>query len=321
MSTETLSPAERGILYVDLPQEQTLGSLKLLGSDTSEQLLKTLVRYTIMDFVRLKHLYRRVLDKYPRTAGITLITQTAYDAILLAREIILFRHSRNIKVDKAILPYRVGVHCSRTIEHDGFNLNHDDIEIARECADQAEAFEVYCSSHCMNVARQDCQAERKILNEFKPIFPSFWMWKFEQGYLPHKTSEGEIYFLSYAHEDMAVADHLEVLLRRDGRLVLRDETFMESGCLVNSKIENQIRCSDTFISIYSENYAKSDFCLGELARARRNMKEFGKPWRIALGRMSDIGVPLDLDHYLHHKISSNRDEIKNFVSSLIAQER
>jgi len=57
------------------------------------------------------------------------------------------------------------------------------------------------------------------------------------------------YFLSYAHENAEIADHLETLLLRAGRVVVRDEARLALGDNLVQRIEDYLQCTDTFIGL------------------------------------------------------------------------
>jgi hypothetical protein len=85
--------------------------------------------------------------------------------------------------------------------------------------------------------------------------------------LASHTDPPHTYFISYAHEDAAVADHLELLLRRRNRHVLRDETGFLIGDRFPDSIGAMIIQCNTFLVVGSAHYTQSDWCKLELAYA------------------------------------------------------
>lgn len=80
------------------------------------------------------------------------------------------------------------------------------------------------------------------------------------------------YFLSYAWDDVSAADHVEMLLRRAGRVVVRDESgFNAGGDLADAVVAGLGGCH-TFIGLWSENYATSSWCPNELEFAIDELK-------------------------------------------------
>jgi hypothetical protein len=90
------------------------------------------------------------------------------------------------------------------------------------------------------------------------------------------------YFLSYRWENSAEADHVEALLRRNGRSVLRDETVFDAGVNLSDTIKSMIGSADTYIALHSSGFDESDFCPGELSYATRQMRNGDKPTRVIL---------------------------------------
>jgi len=76
------------------------------------------------------------------------------------------------------------------------------------------------------------------------------------------------YFLSYLHQESAIADHLELLLLRHGRVVMRDEDGIAVGASLNEEVKSLIQEADTFLAICTDGYTRSDWCMGELDLAR-----------------------------------------------------
>lgn len=90
------------------------------------------------------------------------------------------------------------------------------------------------------------------------------------------------YFLSYRWDDSAQADHVELLLLRNGRKVLRDEGVFDAGENLSEAIKAMIGESDTYIALHSSAFDRSDFCPGELAYATRRQRNGDKPRRVVM---------------------------------------
>jgi hypothetical protein len=107
-----------------------------------------------------------------------------------------------------------------------------------------------------------------------------------------------LYFISYSWSDSAVADHVEALLRRNNRNVLRDEDNVQSGGSLSQGIEALINQADTFIALWSKSYANSTWCPNELEYARNKQAKSEKPRRIVLVTLDDTDTPIRFTDYL-----------------------
>jgi len=106
------------------------------------------------------------------------------------------------------------------------------------------------------------------------------------------------YFISYSRLDCTIADHVELLLRRNNRIVFRDESDIEAGTRLSSAVTKLIENSDTFISIWSKNYTGSQWCLDELEFAR-NKKNIGeRVQRIILVNTDNQELPIHFSDFL-----------------------
>lgn len=101
-----------------------------------------------------------------------------------------------------------------------------------------------------------------------------------------------LYFISYSWDDSEKADHIEALLRRNNRNVLRDENNVKTGGRLSTAIESLIKQSDTFIALLSEKYSNSTWCPHELEYAINQKSKTGKPLRIILCSLDDTPVPI-----------------------------
>jgi len=94
------------------------------------------------------------------------------------------------------------------------------------------------------------------------------------------------YFISYSHSDAVAADRVELLLRRENKAVLRDERELAPAAPVDRTLTTRIAMASTFLALYSQDYAGSHYCSGELAIADEMQRSGNKPTRI-------VGVRLD----------------------------
>jgi hypothetical protein len=60
---------------------------------------------------------------------------------------------------------------------------------------------------------------------------------------------------------------MELLLRRENRKVLRDETEIPLGAELDSRIQNLIASCDTFVALMSNSYRGSSWCMAEYKSA------------------------------------------------------
>ncbi len=77
-------------------------------------------------------------------------------------------------------------------------------------------------------------------------------------------------FLSYAHADMAVADHVEAVLRRHDVLVFRDTAHLHSGAPeLRALLMHQVARAGVLLILWSAEWEGSLWCRAELAEALR----------------------------------------------------
>ena len=98
------------------------------------------------------------------------------------------------------------------------------------------------------------------------------------------------YFLSYAHENVEEADHIELLLARTGRLVRRDESHLGVHDKIKPRLKEEIAKSDTFLSLWSKESASSPYCNWERDTALELQNEFGRPRRILMIQIDDTTI-------------------------------
>ena len=75
------------------------------------------------------------------------------------------------------------------------------------------------------------------------------------------------YFISYSHNDMAVADSVELQFLRQHRIVYRDDQQIRAGNSLTKSIAAMISKSNTFVAIGSSSYLSSEWCEAEMAYA------------------------------------------------------
>jgi hypothetical protein len=75
------------------------------------------------------------------------------------------------------------------------------------------------------------------------------------------------FFISYARERQAEADHVEILLRRRKLRVFRDESDFGAGHIIPNAIREAIFGANIFIALWSAEYACSPWCFDELELA------------------------------------------------------
>jgi hypothetical protein len=134
---------------------------------------------------------------------------------------------------------------------------------------------------------------------------------------------GRPYFISYAHADIAIADHVETLLYRSNRRVIRDELNLTIGASFEEILPVLIESSGTFIAVFSESYARSEYCMGELRAAIENSSQFEVP-RIAVLLTSQSpelrrNIPLRLRSRLTAS-GDSREAREQTVAKLVREE-
>lgn len=128
------------------------------------------------------------------------------------------------------------------------------------------------------------------------------------------------YFVSYNWSNCEVADHIETLLRRENRAVLRDEANVEAGGRLSKAIEALIEESDTFISIWSGHYQSSSWCPHELEWALNLQHRQGRPSRIVLLSVDQTPPPIRITDNLRCN-GTTRSERDLAIMKLIQQEQ
>lgn len=106
------------------------------------------------------------------------------------------------------------------------------------------------------------------------------------------TQRPHRYFLSYSWVDCSQADHVELVLRRSHRVVVRDEMSLAIGEKISSRVEALIEECDTFLAIWSDASSKSDWCPYELSFAQKLKAKGSNPRRIVFLRIDETDLPL-----------------------------
>ncbi|MFF0213293.1 toll/interleukin-1 receptor domain-containing protein [Streptomyces vinaceus] len=132
------------------------------------------------------------------------------------------------------------------------------------------------------------------------------------------TASIHSYFLSYSWGDCVTADHVEVLLRRLGRVVFRDEEQVKLGHRLPSQLQASIREADTFIALWSRKYDASRWCPSELEYALES-QESGRPSRVVLIELDEARPPLQAASLLRAR-GDSRELLDLCIRRLIEQE-
>lgn len=128
-----------------------------------------------------------------------------------------------------------------------------------------------------------------------------------------------VYFLSYCWDNFDIANHIELLLRRNNRVILRDVGNVRIGAKISKVVQENIEKSDTLISLWSKPYSNSDWCISEIEHARE-LKESGKkPKRIAIITLDDTPLQLPFKTILHHK-TKDREQRELAVQRILDEE-
>lgn len=100
------------------------------------------------------------------------------------------------------------------------------------------------------------------------------------------SDEKHSYFISYSSENNDIADHVECLLRRHQRQVIRDESRFEPGNNIIDSIRQSISTVSTVVVIFSHDANESDYVRGEIEFARQQVKD-GHIERMAFIQVDD----------------------------------
>lgn len=91
------------------------------------------------------------------------------------------------------------------------------------------------------------------------------------------------FFISYPRERPEEADFVEMVLRRRGLIVYRDERDFGTGNVLQHEIDEYIHRSSVFVALWCKEYACSPWCFDELELALSLQKSKGlKIWLFSL---------------------------------------
>jgi hypothetical protein len=107
-----------------------------------------------------------------------------------------------------------------------------------------------------------------------------------------KSPPTHSYFISYVWEDSALADHVEVLLRRSKRVINRDESIFRAGTNLSDVVQSLINESDTFVALWNDKFKNSTWCPNELAYAIERQHRGLTPTRVILLALDDTQPPI-----------------------------
>ena len=138
-----------------------------------------------------------------------------------------------------------------------------------------------------------------------------------------EASEGtatHVYFLSYSWANSQLADHVEVLLRRNARDVLRDEESVKGGAKLSGAIQSMIDQADTVIALWSSHYSQSRWCSNELAYAQERCASGRRPRRVILLTLDNTDPPLTCADMLR-PAATKREERELAVTRIVEAEQ
>lgn len=75
--------------------------------------------------------------------------------------------------------------------------------------------------------------------------------------LQHKIENGRAVFISYSHADLALAETIELELAKRDVSVSRDKAFLLPGQPLAEALEQEVKCTDSFVVLVSPNSAQS----------------------------------------------------------------
>lgn len=136
--------------------------------------------------------------------------------------------------------------------------------------------------------------------------------------LAELTAAGHAYFLSCSEADAQACDHLELLLRRRGRAVLREEGAEESGA---AALRQRIASAQTFVALWGRAYRSSGRCLEELECALGALRDAGgDAIRIVLVRVDDCALPVEFGSFAYGA-ATGREQRAELVARLVTEEK
>lgn len=141
--------------------------------------------------------------------------------------------------------------------------------------------------------------------------------------LTSKQRQGPQYgnkvFVSYARTQTSMADFVEMTLRRRGIDVVRDEASFEPGHTIPNEIREKIISAQTFVALWSLDYASSPWCFDEIEFALDRQESGALDiWFIQLDDTRI--VPPRARNIVSYK-AVGRDELKSVIDTLVTGNR
>lgn len=128
-----------------------------------------------------------------------------------------------------------------------------------------------------------------------------------------KKSEVKHVFISYARDNPGWADQIELILRRRGISLFRDESDFKAGSNIPIKIQEEIFKADTFIAVWCKDYACSPWCMDEMEMALDRIDSINL-WIICVDETRIVPKRArDLLNYPVH----NREELEGILLKLL----
>ena len=121
-------------------------------------------------------------------------------------------------------------------------------------------------------------------------------------------------FLSYARDNPTWADYVEVVLRRRGVPLFRDESEFKAGSDIPKIIQEEIFKADTFIAVWCREYACSPWCIDELELALERKDKINL-WIICVDNTRI--VPKGARNLLNYPVK-NREELEGVLLKLLS---
>lgn len=130
-----------------------------------------------------------------------------------------------------------------------------------------------------------------------------------------KKSEVKHVFISYARDNPGWADQIELILRRRGISLFRDESDFKAGSNIPIKIQEEIYKADTFIAVWCKDYACSPWCIDEIEMALDRIDSINL-WIICVDETRIVPKRArDLLNYPVHK----REELEGVLLKLLSK--
>lgn len=120
-------------------------------------------------------------------------------------------------------------------------------------------------------------------------------------------------FLSYARDNPTWADYIEVILRRRGVSLFRDESNFKAGSDIPQRIKEEIFKADTFIAVWCKEYACSPWCIDEMELALGKQKDINL-WIICVDETRI--VPKGARNLLNYQVR-NREQLEGVLLKLL----